>query len=314
MAISLFPHMVIWSVASDRLSAGTKFGHEMIKEFQLSPGFTNFNHGSFGSTPREVVNAQRKLVDSAEERPDEWFRIDYREALAELRPRISEYINAEPADVVFVENASAGVNAVLRSMTWTVGDVAIILSTAYGMVKKTLAYLTMSYGIEVIQVHIPFPTAGASEIVALLNAKLDTLQGKRLRIAVFSEIASVPALLLPVEQLSATAKAKGVDVVMIDGAHALGQIQVDMKALSASGADVWVGNGHKWLYSPKGSALLWAAPGLHRLLVPTVISSEFKNGGDFLDEFLYTGTRDYTSFIAMDAALNFRARCDFNIL
>jgi hypothetical protein len=86
----------------------------MLSEFMLA-NFTNLNHGSFGATPREVIDAQRRWIDRAEARPDDWFRRDYKDVLAGVRTRVAAMLDADDDDVTFVENASSAMNAVFRS-------------------------------------------------------------------------------------------------------------------------------------------------------------------------------------------------------
>lgn len=225
-----------------------------------------------------------------------------------------------------------------------------MLDTAYGMVKHTLAYIADMYGVEVIYVEVPVPLADDTLIDAAITAALEKHRGKKIRMASFSHITSVPALILPIERLARLCRENGVERVVVDGAHALGNIEVSMRQLDAAGIDFWVGNGHKWLYSPKGtliplyqsasrsflflrlffplrfthhfectanhavvpysllgSAVLWVAPSAQGAIAPTVVSSEWVPGA-FQQSFLYTGTRDYTPYVAIGDALDFRER------
>jgi len=132
----------------------------------------------------------------------------------------------------------------------------------------------------------------------------------QVRIAFFSHIASVPAWILPVEELARACNASGVPV-FVDGAHALGQIPVDVSRLAQAGVSYWVGNGHKWLYSPKGSAVMWVGKWAQDQVVPTVISSAYKTGvvdehNNFLNHFQYTGTRSYTAYCSIHDAIAWR--------
>lgn len=142
--------------------------------------------------------------------------------------------------------------AKLDRLVWGPDDCILVLDTAYGMVKNTLAYLAKVYEVEVIFVEVPIPLTSDAQIDAAVTATLEASRGKRIRMASFSHITSVPALILPVERLARLCLAKGVERVVVDGAHALGNIDVSMRQLDAAGIDFWVGNGHKWLYSPKG--------------------------------------------------------------
>eukprot|EP00038_Savillea_parva_P019863 m.29369 g.29369 ORF g.29369 m.29369 type:complete len:458 (-) comp4589_c0_seq1:58-1431(-) len=282
------------------------FGHPMLAEFMLAD-YINLNHGSFGATPREVIAAQRAWVDQAEARPDNWFRTDYKTVLNDLRLQVARMINADDEDVTFVENASAAMNAIFRTIFWQPTDCILVLDTAYGMVKHTLSYVAAKYGVEIIYVEVPIPLTDDRQIDDAILHTLEQHRGKKIRMASFSHITSVPALILPVERLARLCHDAGVERVVVDGAHALGNIDVNMKALEDSGIDAWVGNGHKWLYSPKGSAVLWVAKSAQGEIAPTVVSSEWGDGS-FQQSFLYTGTRDYTPFASIGAAMAFRDR------
>jgi len=119
---------------------------------------------------------------------------------------------------------------------------------------------------------------------------------------VFSHITSIPAIIWPVKELGAICKQNGA-LVLIDGAHALGQIPVNVLDLNC---DFWLGNGHKWLYSPKGSAILWTSKKLQNMIYPTTISEEGIGKTQYQLEFSWTGTYDYSAYLSMSEALKFR--------
>jgi len=275
-------------------------GHAMLPYFMLADGFINFNHGSFGSTPRSVIEKQQEYVRMMEAYPDMWFRQQYRAIIEQVRAQMSAYVNADEAELVLVENASSGVNSVLRALNLQQGDTVITLSTAYSMVTNTLTYLTQREGINVIQVPITFPTSAD----AIIQAVKDSIPNNHnIKLAVFDHISSAPSVLIPIQQLVEVAHSANIPV-LIDGAHALGSITIDIKAI---GADYYVANAHKWLYSPKGTAFLWVSRSLQSVITPTVISSENRYGiTPFSDKYEYTGTRDYTAFCSISAAFEFR--------
>ena len=150
---------------------------------------------------------------------------------------------------------------------------------------------------ELLVVNISMP-ATSDSILEEVSTFLD-LHSSSVYLASFSHIASLPAIILPVKELVALC-AKHSILTLIDGAHALGQIPVNVTDINAN---FWLGNGHKWLYSPKGSAVLWARKDSQSFLVPTTISEW---PGSFQDQFIYVGTTSYAPFLAMQAALDFR--------
>eukprot|EP01116_Phalansterium_solitarium_P006834 TRINITY_DN1922_c0_g1_i1.p2 TRINITY_DN1922_c0_g1~~TRINITY_DN1922_c0_g1_i1.p2 ORF type:complete len:161 (+),score=13.57 TRINITY_DN1922_c0_g1_i1:464-946(+) len=116
----------------------TAFGHGMRKEFMLAEGFTNLNHGSFGSTPRKVIDQQRVYTEQMEAYPDLWFRGEYFKYVEKVRSDLAKYVGADSADIVLIENASTGVNSIFRSLKLTSADAVLVTSIAYSMVPNTL--------------------------------------------------------------------------------------------------------------------------------------------------------------------------------
>lgn len=156
-----------------------------------------------------------------------------------------------------------------------------------------------------MQVPILFPATADSVVAAVQKAITEHEQtnSSKIKLAVFSHITSVPSIILPVERLTTLCHQHSVQV-LIDGAHALGSIPLDLRAMNV---DYYAANAHKWLFTPKGTAFLWVSPTLQPTIVPTVISSENKfNATSFAVQYLYTGTRDYTGFCSITAALDFR--------
>ena len=247
---------------------------------------------------------QTAWIAQCEASPDAWFRsgvspetyFDYQDR---VRSQVAPYIGAAFNDTVFVDNASNAVNAVMRALARALppGKKILILNTAYYMVKMVLQYLEPS---QTLLVNLTLPGSNA-EIVAAVAAALDASPGAVFA-ASFSHIVSVPAMILPIQELAAACRARGA-LVVVDGAHALGQVPVDVSSL---GADFWLGNGHKWLYSPKGSAVLWVRPELQALVEPTVISWEGRGATHFQLAFSYVGTTDVSRTLAIGAALEFR--------
>ncbi|CAM9330703.1 unnamed protein product [Phaeothamnion confervicola] len=296
----------------------------MRSEFLLADGYKNFNHGSFGAVPSRVMAAKRALEDRAEARPDVWMRTDYYKYIDEARRLIAEHANADVADVVLVENASAAVNAVLRSLPWAAGDGILLLSTAYKMVRNVAQFLVDAHGVRIVEAKVPLPLGGPEDVLAALDAALDAAgtvtAGIRpetwaaaddgsaaavrnpVRIAVVSHLTSNPAAVLPVAEIIRRCHARGIPV-LVDGAHAVGQLPINLTAL---GAEYYVSNLHKWNFAPKTAAFLWVRRDRQEALAPEPNAISSTGRLDFVGRFAYTGTRDYTSFAAVPAAFAWR--------
>jgi isopenicillin-N epimerase len=220
------------------------------------------------------------------------------DALRAAADRLARFLGAAGKDLVFVDNATVGCNAVLRSLRLKPDDEILLLDHSYGAVRNTARYVAELSGATVVEAEIPYPNPDAGTIIAnVANALSD-----RTRLAVLDHITSPSALVLPIASLIALCHARDVPV-LVDGAHAPAHVDVDLTALNA---DWYVGNCHKWLMAPKGCGFLWTRPDRQQDLHPVTISHGFGQG--YLAEFDWTGTRDPSGFLAVDAAIDFHDR------
>jgi isopenicillin-N epimerase len=273
-------------------------GKAVRHEWTLDPAFLSVNHGSFGATPRVVLAAQREWQARLEEQPGRFMRSVLPDALRHAADRLGAFIGADGNDIAFVENATTGCNAVLRSLRLAPDDEIVVLSHGYGAVRNTVRYVCERAGARVAEAKVPFPHPDADAVIANIAGALTD----RTKLAVIDHITSGSALVLPLQRIIATCHAAGIPV-LVDGAHGPAQVSLDMRAL---GADWYAGNCHKWLCAPKGCAFLYARPDRQEGLHPVTISHGFGKG--FLVEFDWTGTRDPSAWLATSAAIDFHAR------
>lgn len=271
---------------------------ELRALWTLDPTVTFLNHGSFGATPRPVLDAQARYRDAMEREPVAFLGRRLEGLGAAVRARLATYLGAEPAGVLPVANATAGINAVFRSIDWAAGDELLLADQAYNAVKQAARYLADRHGVRVVEAKVPFPLANAGEVVAAFAAGLSP----RTKLVVIDHIASPTALILPVAEVKAMARAAGVPV-LIDGAHGPGLLPL---ALDALGADFYVGNLHKWVCAPKGAGFLYCAAAWRARVHPLAISHGYGMGAAV--EFDWTGTDDPTPWLCVPEALAFWER------
>ena len=261
----------------------------------LDPSVVFLNHGSFGACPRAVLDAQTRWRERIEAEPVKFFEREGTEHMATVRALVATYLNADPDGLAFVRNTTTGVNTVLASLDLGPGDEVLVLDHAYPAVANTAALVCERTGATPVTVHIPLPLPSPSDIVDLVAGHLTD----RTRVAVLDHITSPSAVVLPIEELVAACRARGVQT-LVDAAHAPGMVGVDVDAL---GADYWTGNFHKWLCAPKGAAALWVAPRHRDRVRPLVRSQPWLTG--FIDAFDWTGTDDPTPFLVVPDAIAF---------
>ena len=277
---------------------GCDFGHSMRPFWTLDPSIQFLNHGSYGAAPRHVLAAQQQWRDAMEHEPVRFMADELPAALRAAGARLAAFLGASASRLAFVENATAGANAVLRSMRWKQGERIVIANHAYKALRHTVQFVAERYGVTVVEAQVPWPLSGPDAIV---DAYARALQGGA-RLAILDHIFSPLAVISPIDAIIALCRAQGTSV-LVDGAHAPAQLPLDLDALGDSGVDWYVGNCHKWMCAPKGCGFIVATPEGQRDLHPTVISNFYGQG--FEQEFAWTGTGDPGARLAVTAAIEF---------
>ena len=290
----------------DGAARETEFGRAMLAHFPLEPGAVYLNHGTVGVTPLAVMRARSAILDEIERHPARFMIRELMHlgltpppAAPRLRAaatQVAHFLGADGDGLAFVDNASSGINAVLRSFALQPGDEILIHDQAYGGVARAAAFIARSRGATLASFALPFPAHDPADCVRALEAALTP----RTRLALLDHVTSETALVLPLAEMAAACLARGV-AVLVDAAHAPGAIDVDIAAL---GVDWYVANLHKWAFAPRSCGILWAAPERRRDLHPGVLSWGVTSG-DWLQEFDWTGTRDPSPWLAAPAALAF---------
>src|SRR5450830_267801 len=239
---------------------------QMRKYWMLNDEIVFLNHGSFGATPIEVLQQQQDLRAQMEHQPVDFFVRQLPQLIRTAAAELADFLGANANNLAFVENATAGINAVLRSYPWKVGDELLMANHAYPAVKNTAYFVARQFGIRVCEFEVPFPLQGGDEIVQAFSQAIN----QNTRIALIDHISSPLAMIYPLEKILALCRTHGIKT-LVDGAHAPGMLPVNLNLMHA---DWYVGNCHKWLFAAKGCAFLWAAPGAHDFLQPPVISVE----------------------------------------
>ena len=282
------------------------FGHGMLPAWPLQPGLTYLNHGTVGVTPLAVLEAQRTIRDEIERNPSHYLLRELSEIIVgqprPIRPRlrqaadiVGELVGVPGDDLVFVDNTTTGVNAILRSLPLQAGDEIVVSDFGYGGVIRALTFAARERGATVRTAAMPYPVRSADEVIGAYEAAITP----NTRLAIVDHITSESALVLPLAAIAERCRARGV-AVLADGAHAPGAIALDIPSL---GVDWYVGNLHKWLWVPRSSGILWTSPDRQQTLHASVISWGLDRG--FHAEFDLPGTRDPSPHLSSPAAIAF---------
>lgn len=275
--------------------------------FLLDPRITFLNHGSFGATPRPVFNAYQKWQLELERQPVEFLGRRLPALMQSARQNLCKYLHTDGDNLVFVSNATQGLNIIARSLALGPGDEVLASDHEYGALDRTWRFLAGKHGFKYINNPIPVPVTSIDEFVAAFFAMVSP----RTKVIFLSHITSPTALIFPVQQICQRAREIGI-LTIIDGAHAPGQIPLDLDLL---GADFYSGNLHKWLCAPKGAAFLYVAPQVQSLVEPLIVSwgweSDRPGKSRFIDILEWTGTHDPSAFLAVADAIEFQDRYEW---
>jgi isopenicillin-N epimerase len=257
----------------------------LLEAFGLDPDVLHLNHGAFGVAPVAVRQAAAAWRERAERNPHRFNRVELGGLVAAARERAAGFLGIDPSRAAWVRNVSEGVSAVLGSLELRSGDELVTSTHGYGAVRKALSHHAARAGARVVEAAFPVG-AEDDEIVSAYASACSS----RTRLVVIDRITSPTATVVPVAAVAAAVSVGA--SVLVDAAHAPGQLHDDIAAL---GADHWIGNLHKWAYTSRGSAILWSRPGA--AVTPTVLSWRLEDG--YAESFDYPGTWDYAGWLAV---------------
>ena len=267
-------------------------------DFLIRDDIIFFNHGSFGACPRPVFERYQAWQLELETQPVEFLLRRRAGLMAHARYVIAEYFNVPASEIVFVTNATAGLNIALRSLALQPGDEILTTDHEYGAVYRLLEFVAAKTGARVTRHTVRLPYESDQVFVEALLADV----AAKTKAIVISHITSPTSLIFPVEAICRRARELGI-LTIVDGAHAPGQLPLDLAAI---GADIYSGNFHKWLCAPKGSGFLHVRAEHHDWIDPLVISHGWYAGSDFVERHEWSGTRDISALLTVPAAIDYQ--------
>jgi isopenicillin-N epimerase len=277
------------------------------QDFLLNPDVVFLNHGSFGACPRPVFDVYQAWQRELERQPVDFLGRRQRELLGNARAALAEFLNVGTEDVVYLPNVTTALNVVARSLPLEPGDEVLTTDHEYGALERTWTFVGEQRQSRLVIQKLPVPLDDPQEVVEAVWAGVTP----RTRVLFLSHITSPTAVILPIQPLIERARAAGIWTV-IDGAHAPGQIDLDLRAL---GVDFYGGNCHKWLSSAKGAGFLYVRPEVQELIDPLVVSWGWRPheawSTPFVDAIQRQATHDVSAYLSVPAAIQYQREHDW---
>jgi isopenicillin-N epimerase len=273
-------------------------------QFFLNPDIIFLNHGSFGACPKPVFEQYQFWQRKLEYQPVLFLGRQYHDLIRKAIQPLAEYLGTSPSNLVFVPNATFGVNLIARFLNLQPKDEILSSDHEYGACDFTWSFICAKQGARYVRQSLPYTSVSDDEMLDLFWHRVTD----HTKLIFLSHITSPTALRLPVEAICKRARENGI-LTLIDGSHVPGQIPLNLDQL---GADFYTGNCHKWLLSPKGAGFLYADPAQQDLIEPLVVSWGYKtdptqsSGSKFVDLLTWTGTHDPAAYLSVPAAIMFQ--------
>lgn len=275
--------------------------NKFSEQFLLKKDICFLNFGSFGACPKPIFERYQQFQLELEQEPVQFITVTGPQYLETSRKALATYLNCNDKDLVYVTNPSYAVNIIAKSLQLQAGDEILTTDLEYGACDKTWEYYCKKSGAVYKKQPIEFPLKNKEDFITQFF-KGATAKTKMVFI---SHITSSTGLRLPIEEICAFAKEKGW-LTFVDGAHGPGQVPVDLATLQA---DIYTGACHKWMLTPKGSSFLYVKKEYQNLFDPLVVSwgynAMFPSDSKFLDYHQMQGTRDFSAFLTIPAAIEF---------
>ncbi|MAA79606.1 MAG: hypothetical protein CL916_10135 [Deltaproteobacteria bacterium] len=261
-------------------------------EFLLNPDITYLNHGSYGATPKKILDEQRRWQQKMEEEPVQFMHEIRPPALEKSREDLSHFLGVQKEEIFFVHNATQGIFMVAQQRIKK-GMKVVCTSHRYQAVYHTLHYLCTKAQAQLEIIEIPFGVHTKDDLTQTIIEQVPN----DCDLFFLDEISSASAMRFPVSDVCEFLKKRSPSIeIVIDGAHSPGHVQTNF-----SNVDYWTGNLHKWLCAPKGVAALYVSQSNLENIHAPIISHGYNQG--LAQEMEWMGTHDPSAILCTPTVL-----------
>lgn len=291
------PPVVPAGVAPARLAEDERFWAGVAAQFRVSAEYVNLENGYYGIMPEPVRQAYHRNVDLLNEHNSRLLRTAYKAQADQIRRRIAEVVGASAEEIALTRGGTEALQSLIAGYNrLRPGDAVMYADLDYHSAQYAMNWLSDRRGVHVERIIIPEP--------ATRQAVLDTYERAlgehpKVRLLLLSHINNRTGLVVPVRDILAMARHRGVDVI-VDAAHSWGQLDFTIDDLDA---DFAVFSLHKWMGAPLGSGFVYIRE--HRLAdIDAAFADETYPAGDIRCR-VHSGTMDVAPILTVGTALDF---------
>lgn len=277
----------------------------MLRErYFLDPEVTYLNHASIGTVPRAIHDAQVRYLALCETNP--WLYVwggAWEAAREEARAKAATHLGCAPDRLVLTHNTTEGFNLLATGLPLGPGDEVLFSSLNHDGASVSWRHAGARRGFAVREFDFPADLAAqlsAQEVVDLYTSRI----GPRTRAIVLPHLDNSVGIRVDLAALTAAARGRGVEWVLVDGAQTVGMIPVDV---TADGVDAYASSPHKWLQAPKGLGVLYLSDSLASQLEPMWVTWGQRRWEGSQRRFEDYGTRNLAEVLTLSDASDFHA-------
>ena len=272
----------------------------LFNKWNLNPNIVHLNHGSFGGTPKFILDKQKEYIDQLESEPVDFSVRRWYPYYFANKKALGEFIGTSEHNFYLVPNTTIGINHILHNIRDS-GKQWLTTNHGYGACLHAFHKIGEDKGNEIIKVQIPFPLQDESQLLEAISDGISS----HTSIALIDYITSATAIIFPIKKIIELLHSKGIRVI-VDAAHAPGMVDFVLDELNA---DYFVANCHKWICSPKGSAFVYVHPRHQKTYKPIFYSFyndwNTDSAAHWSNQFIWEGTKDYSAYLCIKDALEY---------
>jgi isopenicillin-N epimerase len=281
------------------------FWQSVRDQFMLSTDSIFFNTGTVGVMPKTVVDKMIEHARMMATHVADWaYKDDNKEQyisgynnLLGIRSKVARLLNCEVGEIAMTDNVTHGMSYIANGITLQPGDEILTTDQEHGGGQSSWKVKEKRFGAVFKTVVVGKPISSSAEVYDTI-VKAFTPKTK---VLMLSHMISGTGAILPVKELCAEAKRRGI-LTVLDGAQTIGHIKVDLRDIDC---DAYVGCFHKWMGAPTGTGFMFMKADKIKDLWSTVASYRWDDHADEGFRFTQRGTGNFAILLGLEAALDF---------